>query len=360
MRSALLIGVALLAAPVLAQDLESLPRYHPDRRVSGTIRVFGSDLAGQIQAWEKGFAKFHPGIRFANRFPSSDGAVGGMIAKVADLGPSGRELVLTEYLMFNETFGYDPEQIAVATGAFDRKGRSWAAVVYVHRDNPITHLTLGELDGIFGSERSGGYLGLKWMPAYARGPERNIRTWGQLGLTGKWADKPIQTYGYALTGMSNFFQLNVFQGGDKWNPNYRQYVEDGTKMVSDGELGQTGSIRHMFTEELAHNPYGIAWSGVPHASDVPEVKIVALAAREGAPFVMPTLQTVRDRTYPLSRSVYIYINRAPGKALESRQREFLRYILSREGQQAVVRNANYLPLTPDIVAGERRKLDGGP
>ena len=85
---------------------------------------------------------------------------------------------------------------------------------------------------------------------------------------------------------------------------------------------------------------------------------MALAAREGAPYVMPTLRTVQDRTYPLSRSVYIYINRAPGKPLEPRQREFLRYILSREGQQAVVRNANYLPLAPGIVAEERRKLDG--
>ena len=349
----------LVCATALAQDLESLPHYAPQKLVSGTIRLFGSDLAGQIQVWEKGFAKFHPAIRFANQFPSSDGAVGGMIAKVADLGPSGRELVLTEYLMFNETFGYDPQQSAVATGAFDRKGRSWATVIYVHRDNPIAGLTMEQLDGIFGAERSGGYLGLKWMPLYARGPEKNIRTWGELGLTGEWSDKPIQTYGYALTGMSNFFQLNVFHGGDKWNPNYRQYVEDGTKMVADGELGQTGSIRHMFTHELARNKYGIAWSGVPHASDIPEVRIVPLAARDGAPYVMPTLQTVRDRTYPLARSVYIYINRAPGKALAAPQREFMRYILSREGQEAVARGDNYLPLTPQLVSEERRRLDGG-
>ena len=358
MRGAVL-GAALAVAPALAQDLDSLPRYQPDVRVSGTIRVFGSDLAGQIAGWEKGFARFHPRVRFVNRFPSSDGAVGGMISGVADLGTSGRELVLTEYLMFNETFGYDPEQIAVATGAFDRKGRSWATVVYVHRDNPIAQLTLEQLDGFFGSERSGGYRGLKWMPSFARGPEKNIRTWGELGLTGDWADKPIQTYGYAFTGMSNFFQLKVFKGGDKWNSNYRQYVEDGTKMVADGELGRTGSIRYMLTEELARNKYGIAWSGIPHAADVPEVKVLALAAHEGAPYVMPTRQTVQDRTYPLSRSVFIYINRAPGKALEARQREFLRYILSREGQLAVVQNANYLPLTRGVVAEERRRLDGG-
>ena len=354
------IAVATASAATLAQDFESLPRYQPEKRVSGTIRVFGSDLAGQIQDWEKGFAKVHPGIRFVNRFPSSDGAVGGMISRVADLGPSGRELVLTEYLMFNETFGYDPEQIAVATGAFDRKGRSWAPVIYVHRDNPINELTMQQLDGIFGAERSGGYSGLKWMPQYARGAERNIRTWGELGLGGEWAEQPIQTYGYALTGMSSFFQLKVFNGGDKWNPNYRQYVEDGTKMLAEGAIGRTGGIRYMLTQELAKNKYGIAWAGIPHAADVPEVKVLALAANPGDPYVTPTRETIRERSYPLSRSVFIYINRAPGTPLEAKQREFLRFILSREGQEAVARNGNYLPLTRAVVDTERLKLHGRP
>ena len=351
-------AIALAGAAAPAQDLATLPRYKVEHRVSGTVRVFGSNLAGQILDWERGFAKFQPGVRFVNQFPSSDGAVGGMISRVADLGSSGRELVLTEYLMFNETFGYDPEQIAVATGAFDRAGRSWAPVIYVHRDNPIRQLTMQQLDGIFGAERSGGYRGLKWMPQYARGPDQDIRTWGQLGLTGEWADKPIHTYGYALTGMSNFFQLKVFNGGDKWNPNYRQYVETGTKMVADGTVGATGSIRHMLTEELAGNRYGIAWTGISHAADVPEVKVLALAAHPGGPYIAPTRETVMDRSYPLTRSVFIYINRAPGKGLEPRQREFLRYVLSREGQEAVVRNANYLPLTRAVIDEERHKLDG--
>ena len=348
----------IAGANVFAQDLESLPHYSVAQKLSGTIRVFGSDLAGQIVDWEKDFRKFHPGIRFVNQFPSSDGAVGGMISKVADLGSSGRELVLTEYLMFNETFGHDPEQIAVATGAFDRKGRSWAPVIYVHRDNPLRELTLEQVDGIFGAERSGGYSGLKWMPQYARGPEKNIRTWTQLGLGGEWADQPIQTYGYALTGMSNFFQLKVFNGGDKWNPNYRQYVEDGTKMLSEGAIGRTGGIRYMLAEELAKNKYGMAWAGIPHAVDVPGVKVLALAAKAGDPFVMPTRETVIDRTYPLTRSIFIYINRTPGKPLEAKQREFLRFILSREGQGAVVKNGNYLPLTRAVIEVERLKADG--
>jgi phosphate transport system substrate-binding protein len=348
------------AMPACAQELQSLPAYQPQQQIAGTLRIFGSDLAGQVKAWEDGFAKFHPHIRFDNQFPSSDGAMAGLVSGVADIGTAGREFVLTEYLMFNESFGYDPEQIAVATGAFDRKGKSWAIVVYVQKDNPISQLTLEQLDGIFGSERSGGYRGLKWMPQFGRGAEKNIRTWGQVGLTGDWANQPIQTYGYALTGMSNFFQLKVFDNGDKWNQNYRQYVEDGTKMVADGKIGETGSIKYMFAEELSKNRFGIAWAGIPHAAGVPQVKAIALAAHAGGPYIMPTRETVQNRTYPLSRSIFMYLKHAPGKPLEPKVKEFLRYVLSKEGQSTVVENGSYLPLTARLVIDERHKLDEPP
>ena len=110
----------------------------------------------------------------------------------------------------------------------------------------------------------------------------------------------------------------------------------------------------------AKNTYGIAWTGIPHAAGIPEVKVLALAQREGAAYVMPTLETIRDRTYPLTRSVFMYVNRAPGKALAPSQREFLRYVLSREGQEAVARNGNYIPLTAAAVEEGRRQLDGRP
>jgi phosphate transport system substrate-binding protein len=350
------VVLCLLQAPG-TRAAETLPNYAPHAVAPGAISIYGSDLGGLIREWERDFSRLHPGITFQSRFPSSDGWSAGMEAAGADIGTSGREAVLTEYLSFGETFGYNPTEIAVATGAYDIKGKTWAEIIYVNKDNPLKQLTMSQLDGIFGSERTGGYKGFEWMPEYARGADGNIRTWGQLGLTGKWADRPIQTYGYANTGMSNFFELEVFHGGDKWNPNYREYVEDGTKMVSSGPVGRTGSIQYMLTHELAKDPYGIAWTGIPHAADVPQVKALAIAAKMGGPYVFPTRQTVQDRTYPLTRSIYMFLNRPPGKPLRPQVKEFLRFVLSRQGQRDVARNGNYLPLTAAFAREQRKKLD---
>ena len=340
-----------------AQAADALPDYTPHTVPAGVIKVYGSDLAGVVQTWETDFSRLHPGVQFQSRYPSSDGWSAGMEASDADIGTSGREPVLTEYLSFDETFGYNPTEIAVATGAYDIKGKTWAEVIYVNESNPLTHLTMAQLDGIFGAERTGGYNGYQWMPEYARGADKNIRTWGQLGLKGKWANKPIHTYGYANTGMTNFFQLKVFHGGEKWNPNYREYVEYGTKMVSAGAIGQTGSIKYMLQQELANDPYGIGWTGIPHAADVPQVKALALAAKDGGPYIFPTRATVQNRTYPLTRSIYMFLNRAPGKSLSPQVKEFMRFVLSRKGQEDVVRNGNYLPLTPAYAREQLKKLD---
>lgn len=354
--SVIVAGFGLLQAPhVWAAN--ALPDYTPQTVPAGVIKVYGSDLAGVVQSWESDFSRLHPGVQFQSRYPSSDGWSAGMEASDADIGTSGREPVLTEYLSFDETFGYNPTEIAVATGAYDIKGKTWAEVIYVNKSNPLTHLTMAQLDGIFGSERTGGYKGYQWMPEYARGADKNIRTWGQLGLKGKWANKPIHTYGYANTGMTNFFQLKVFHGGEKWNPNYREYVEYGTKMVSPGEIGQTGSIKYMLQQKLAHDPYGIGWTGIPHAADVPQVKALALAAQDGGPYIFPTRETVQSRTYPLTRSIYMFLNRAPGKSLSPQVKEFMRFVLSRQGQEDVVRNGSYLPLTPAFAREQLAKLN---
>jgi phosphate transport system substrate-binding protein len=345
-----------LLAAARAQSLDNLPRYVPEQQVSGTIRCFGSPLAGFVPIWEAGFRKFQPDVRFDDRFPSSDAWASGLEAGVADIGTSGREPMLTEYLGFTETFHCYPTEITVATGSYDVKGKTWALIIYVRQDNPLTQLTIEQLDGIFGAERTGGYAGIQWMPQLGRGPEKNIRMWGQLGLTGGWADRPIQTYGYAFTGMTNFFQRIVFQNGDKWNPDYRQYIEYGTPMVADGELGRSVDSKHML-ETLARDRFGIAWCGVEHARDVPGLKVLALAARGGGPFVMPSRETVQNRTYPLTRSVFMYLKRTPGEALDPKVREFLRYVLSREGQEEVAKRNLYLPLTAAVVAEQRRKLD---
>jgi phosphate transport system substrate-binding protein len=355
-RSSMAVAWTLLAAAVQAQGTASLAPYVPERAVSGTIRIFGSPLAEQVKAWQDGFRRFHPDVRFDDRFPTSDGAVGGLISGAADIGSGGREPMLTEYLAFNETFGYDLVEVAVATGAFDIKGRTWAIVVFVNKDNPITRLTMKQLDGIFGAARTGGYRGYKWYPQLGRTAKDDVRTWGQLGLTGEWADKPIQTYGYAFTGMTNFFQREVFGGGQKWNPNYREYVESDTKMVSDGEAGSAGGSYHML-EELSKDKYGIAWTGIPHARKYPQVKPLALAAGDGGEYFEPTRDNVLSRKYPLSRSVFMYVKKGPGQTLEPKVKEFLRYVLSREGQAEVARLGVYLPLTPAAARAQLEKLE---
>jgi phosphate transport system substrate-binding protein len=322
-------------------ELKDYPLYTADAVAPGVIRNSGSSLGGLLQKWEAGFARYQPGIRFVDDLRSGDAAIGALESGAADLAINGREPVLTEFLSFAEVFGHDgPLQITVATGSFDVLGRTWAEVIYVNRENPVSHLTLDQLDGIFGAARTGGYQGYKWSSAAARDSTRDIRTWGQLGLKGEWAHAPINTYGYAPTGMSNFFELTVFHGGTKWNPNYRQYVETSAKQATE----HSGTTDQML-DDLSNDKYGIAWAGIAHARGRPNVKAIALGLGSDGPFIACTRATTAARTYPLTRSIFVQMNRTPGTAIDPRIKEFLRYILSRQGQAAVAEQGDYLPLT---------------
>jgi phosphate transport system substrate-binding protein len=335
-----------------AQDprLLDLPAYVPRQSVSGVIRNSGSALGGLMERWEKAFVKYQPGITFKDDLRSGDAAIGALEAGVAEIGPNGREPVLTEYLSFAEVFQNDgPFQVTVGTGSYDVLGRTWAEVIYVNKDNPIAKLTLKQLDGIFGAERTGRYEGYKWIADSSRTAKEDIRTWGQLGLTGEWADQPIHTYGYAPTGMSNFFELKVFHGGTKWNPNYRQYVETSAKQATS----PSGTTDQMLTD-LSNDKYGIAWAGIAHAANKPEVKAIALALDEAGPYYDCTKANVQNRVYPLTRSIYMQVNRPPGTPLEPKIKEFLRFVLSRDGQQVILEQGEYVPLTE---AELRRQLD---
>jgi phosphate transport system substrate-binding protein len=335
-----------------------LTAYKAERKVSGTIRNFGSGFGGLLKLWEDGFVKIHPGIRFEDKLPTSDAAIPALVTGVADFGPDGSEPSITEALAFFETYGYPVTDITVASGAFDVEGKTNGPIVFVHKDNPLTQLTVKQLDGIFGSERTAGMRGFKWTPSDARGPEENIRTWGQLGLKGEWADKPIQTYGHAPSGTGRFFQWKVLKNGDKWNPNYREYVETGSKSIADEDKAeQRLGLRHMLKNELANDRYGIAWTVLPQAAGITGIKSIALAPREGGPYVAPSRESFQNRSYPLVRSIYIYLNRAPGKPIEPRLKEFLRYVLSREGQEIVAKDGSYLPLTAALAREQLKKLE---
>jgi phosphate transport system substrate-binding protein len=344
---------SVLAQSAARDDLKTFPVYVPKTVVSGVIRNSGSSLGGLLNAWERGFTKLQPGIRFADDLRSGDAAIGAIESAAADLAINGREPVLTEFLSFAEVFGNDgPFQVTVATGSFDVLGRTWAEVIYVNRDNPLAHLTMDQLDGIFGAARTGGYQGYKWSSAAARTAASDIRTWGQLGLEGEWANKPINTYGYAPTGMSNFFELKVFHGGTKWNPNYRQYVETSAKQATE----HSGTTDQML-DDLSHDKYGIAWAGIAHARNKPRVKAVALGPGANGPYISCTRATTADRTYPLTRSIFIQMNRPPGAPINPQIKEFLRYILSLQGQSAVADQGEYLPLTREELDRQIAALD---
>jgi len=353
---AVVLALLLLAPAAQAQGTD-LPQYRPELMVSGTIRNYGFGLGGVLKLWEAAFQRVQPGIAFDDKLPTSDAAIPALVTGVTDLAPDGGEPSITETLSFYETFGYDPTSITVASGAYDVEGRSNGIVVYVNQDNPIAHLSVQQLDGIFGAERTGGLAGFKWMVGGGRGPEANIRTWGQLGLGGDWADKPIQTYGHAPSGTTRFFQLKVLHNSDKWNPNYREYVETGSKMIGSDDPDQRGGLHHMLAGELARDQYGIAWTVAPQARNVAGIKPLALAATNGGPYVVPSRESFQSRAYPLVRSIYMYLNRAPRQPIDPKLKEFLRFVLSRDGQAIVSNDGNYLPLPPSVVREQLAKLE---
>ncbi len=334
----------LLAACGLASAAD-LPEYQARTIVSGVIRSWGSEhMAGLMKRWEAGFKRHHPDVYFTNTFKGTASAQFALHVNVADLALSGREVFPYEYYGIYRRSQLYPVEIEVATGSANVRGKSTAIGVFVHPDNPIRQLTLAQLDGIFGAERSGGWQKIEWVEAAARAAAGNIRTWGQLGLTGEWADKPIRPYGPPglYPGGVSYFQTRVMGGADTWNEALREFDD-----------------RKLMLEALARDRYGIAYAGNSYRT--PRVKALALAEKAGGPFVALTRESVANRTYPLARSAYIYF--APDTLTGDRAkvdpkiREFLRYVLSREGQQDVTQEGDHLPLTAALLQEQLRKLN---
>jgi len=346
-------------------DLGGLPEYKPQQRVSGTIRQWGNNYIKDsplVEVWEAGFRKYHPDVNFVDNLSSSAIAFPGLIAGVADLGPMGRQALWDELKGFERegaaggeegSSNVDVIEIVMATGSFDVRGWTFALGVFVNKENPISRLALEQLDGIFGAERDGGWDGLTWRTDLARGPEKNIRTWGQLGLTGEWADKPIHVYGYNFKyHFVDEIDKKVLKGSGKWNEKLRMY-SNVAGQKADGSLTGAGEL---MMNDLAKDKYGIAYTGIPFLNA--GTKPLALAAKADGPYVDLTLDNVQNRTYPLTRDVYYYLKHEKGKPIDPKAKEFLRYVLSREGQEAVQRDGKYLPLTAEAVREQLKKLDG--
>jgi phosphate transport system substrate-binding protein len=343
-----LVGSASAAESEAPFDLTGLPPYRAAESVHGVIRIHGTELTlNLIRLWERGFLKRQPVVRYGDYFVPT--AFSGLCAGTADIGVMGHTAWRSDLKAFEGMFGYDPFEIMFATGGFNlRKGNTPGAIVFVNHANPLTGLTLRQLDGILGAERTGGWVGTTWHPEVARGPEGNLRTWGQLGLTGAWANQPIHIYGIdaTLSNWSELIQRVVFHGGDKWNPAIRELVRGGVEIPADAQI----------VSAVAADPYAIGFNLMRIVERNPGVKALALATRDEGPFIAPTRESFYRRTYPLDNAVYLYLNRPPGHPLSPRLREFLTYVLSREGQADIAEDGMYLPLTPEAAAAELAKL----
>jgi phosphate transport system substrate-binding protein len=341
--------LCLLLLPLLAGAAD-LPDYAPAAAMRGSIRTWGSPRMGPLmRRWEKKFRTYQPNVTFVDHLKGDASAQVPLAFRVADLALMDRDLLSAEWYNTYQRRHYYVTALAVATGSPEAADGTYALTVFVNRQNPLAKLTLPQLDGIFGEARSGAWeiRQISWHPERARSASENLRTWGQLGLTGEWADKPIHPYGYPTVAMGagagdpgavQAFRDAALSGSNKWNPDLREFP-DGRRMI----------------EALAQDPYGIAFTAAAFAAS--EVKEVSLSRSLIGPYLQPTPANVADHSYPLTRSVFITFGRPPGYPTEPKVREFLRFVLSRQGQKEVTADGTYLPLTPDEAARELRKVE---
>ena len=340
-------------------QLPDLPHYVPEYKVVGGLRVVGSELKNAVEQLALGFEKFQPEAKVStSNIPSSEGGIAGLYYHLSDVAPMGDDAKITDMMPFHDSFGYMPTEISVATGGYEKRGSLWAFAVVVNKDNPLNEISVDELERIFGSERSGGWELVNndylFTSKYARGPETNLRKWGQVGLKGEFAAKEIETFGYSAPGFAIYFERNWFHWSKKWNPNFREYVEG--KQATADPAGAAVTSEHAL-ELLSKNKYAIGLAALMNVKNYPDVKVLAVSRHKGEPAVALIPENVANRSYPLIRDAYFYLNKEPGRPLDPRAREFMRFVLSREGQEIIARMGYYYPLPADYLREQLKRLD---
>jgi len=341
-------------------DLSDLPPYRPETTIVGGVRIAGSELKNAVDYLAQGFAKFHPDARVTvSHITSSEGGIAGLYCGLADVAPMGDDAKITDQMPFYNAFGYMPTEISVATGGYEKRGSLFAWAVVVNQDNPLNEISMDQLERTFGSERSGGWElvnneNFLYTAKYARGADTNIRQWDQLGLGGEFAGREIQTFGYCAPGFAIAIERQLFHWSHKWNGNFMEYVE--TKQTTpDADGAQVDSVRPL--EALSKNKFAIGIAALMHVDDFPHLKVLKVSPRGGGPAVALTPDNVASRVYPLIRDAYFYVNKPPGGKLDPRAREFMRFVLSREGQEIIAQVGYYYPLKADYLKEQLRKLD---
>ncbi len=318
-----------LVSHVAAQSA-SLPDYKPVARVSGTINIWGSPQMGDLlRLYEQGFLKLQPGVHFNDKLKSTLTAVAGVYTGRADIGLLGREIWPTEVQAFESVEGYAPTVVDVATGSFDVPKATFALMVFVPKSNPLASLSIDQLDRIFAARH------------------KPVRTWGDLGLTGEWASREVHLYGFSVDNdKSKIFSQLVFRKGERWNPMLNEFANAaGPDGADAGEL---------IAQAVANDPNAIGISNVHYTT--PAVKALAISAHDHKASIQPTRESVADRSYPLTRAVYMVVDNVAAHPPRAAVVEFLRYVLSGQGQQAVIQEGNYLPLTPGVALRQLQQL----
>lgn len=314
----LVLAASILAAPAAGQAVEvdkRLPSYTPSSGVSGNIKSIGSDTMNNMMTlWAESFQRLYPSVQIEIEGKGSSTAPPALIAGTSNFGPMSRMMKSTEIDKFEKQYGYAPTALRTSIDML---------AVYVHKDNPIAGLTLQQVDAIFSKSRKGG-----------AGAE--IRTWGDLGLTGEWAARPISLYGRnSASGTYGYFKKHALFGGD-----FKDSVKEqpGSSSVVSG---------------VANDRYGIGYSGIGYKTA--DVLAVDLAMDSDSEAIPAEAQFAYTGEYPLARFLYLYVNYKPGSSLEPLRREYVRYIFSKEGQMDVVKDG-YYPVTAEIALEDLASL----
>jgi phosphate transport system substrate-binding protein len=311
-----IVAVVLTAGAAIGQvKLDpDLSAYKAVSGVSGNVSSVGSDTLNNLMThWAETFQKFYPNAKVQIEGKGSSTAPPALISGTAQLGPMSREMKGTELDAFEKKYGYKPTPIRTSVDAL---------AVFVNKDNPIKCLTFKQVDGLFSkSRRLGG---------------EDITTWSQLGLTGAWANKPVSLYGRnSASGTYGFFKEHALKNGD-----FKDTVKE-----------QPGSAA--VVQGATVDRYAVGYSGIGYATA--GVRAVPLTEKDGGKCVEATADNAYAGSYPLARFLYVYLNKAPGKPLDPLTRGFVKLIVSREGQEGVVKDG-YFPLPATIAKEEQNKI----
>ncbi|MCC6575106.1 MAG: phosphate ABC transporter substrate-binding protein [Planctomycetes bacterium] len=299
------IGVQAKADTTLDKDLKE---YKPVAGISGNLVSVGSDTLNNLMTfWTEGYRKHYPNVTFSVEGKGSTTAPPALTDGQSDLGPMSREMKTEEINAFEKKWGYKPSRVAVAIDAL---------AVFVHKDNPVKSLTMPQVDAIFSSTRKGKY-------------KEDVTKWGQVGLEGDWANQNITLYGRnSASGTYGYFKEHALFKGD-FKPAVKEQPGSSTVVQLIGE-----------------DRSGAGYSGIGYATA--GVRAVPLAKAEGDTAYEATAENCYNGKYPLSRYLYVYFNRAPGKEANAAVREFFAFIHSKEGQEIVLKDG-FIPLTSKVV-----------